>query len=134
MKSKASSGYFVVVFLWNSFIRKFQFVNTFHRNMLVLIKPSLGKSHMASTIFGQYQKQTHLNPSYQDASVYSKHCLNKTCLQEPDFNSLFAADRAARLSSSFSYPSGGHTGQRLFTIRFLPSSVKKIMSNISNFL
>lgn len=115
MKSRASSG----IFWWDVFIRKFQFVNTFQRSMLVLIKPSLGKSfNMQYTIFGQNQKQTYLNPCYQDASGQRKHPL----FIRTRFKLFLCSRQCNCLSSNFSHPSGRHTGQSLYTIPyFLPS-------------
>lgn len=124
MKSRVSSG----IFLWNGFIRKFQFINSFQRTMLVLIKTSLGKSsHMQCTIFGQNQKQTCLDPSYQDASGKNKHSFARTRLK------FFLCSRQGRhLSLNFSHPSGRHTGQQLLATPYFPSSVKRITANISN--
>lgn len=124
MKSRVSSG----IFWWNVFIRKFQFINAFQGTMLVLIKTSLGKSsHMQRTIFGQNQKQTYLDPSYQDANGKSKHSFART-----RFRCFFCSRQGRYLILNFSHPSGRHVGQRLLAAPYFPSSVKRITGNISN--
>lgn len=124
MKSRVSSG----IFRWNVFIRKFQFINAFQRTMLVLIKTSLGKSsHMQCTIFGQNQKQTCSDPSYQDASGKSKLSFART-----RFRFFFCSAQGRNLSLNFSHPSGRHMGEWLLAAPHFPSSVKGITANISS--
>lgn len=83
---------------------------------------------MSCTLFGQNQKQTCLNPSYQDASGQTKHPL----FARSRFKFFLCRRQSSPLSSNFYHTSERHTGQQLFTVPYFPFSVKRITSNIPN--